>query len=239
MEKKYEMFKEKETDTLFRIRALRDFGLVKKGDIGGYVESEFNLSHEGYCWIYGNARVYKNAIVFGHAQVFGLAQVFGYARVEGHARVYDTACVFDYAYIKGDAQVHGNAVIGQRMMVSFSDVTDDLTKNIKMSLRAQCNLLVEDNYVIAYKLVRKDLSSFYDNNFFYRIGEVIEAEDPEDSINSCASGLHFSHLTYWDSHTNLSDCLCLKAKIKLEDIITIQDGKIRCRKAEILGSFEP
>ena len=35
MEKKYEMFKEKETDVLFRIRALRDFGYVKKGDIGG------------------------------------------------------------------------------------------------------------------------------------------------------------------------------------------------------------
>ena len=43
MEKKYEMFKEKETDVLYRIRALRDFGYVKKGDIGGYIEKEENL----------------------------------------------------------------------------------------------------------------------------------------------------------------------------------------------------
>lgn len=33
--------------TLFRIRALRDFGNVKAGDLGGFVETEDNLSHEG------------------------------------------------------------------------------------------------------------------------------------------------------------------------------------------------
>ncbi|MDE5977041.1 MAG: hypothetical protein K2G70_01045 [Turicibacter sp.] len=49
MNKKYEMFKEKPTDTLYRIRALRDFGDVKQGDVGGYIEKEENLSHEGYC----------------------------------------------------------------------------------------------------------------------------------------------------------------------------------------------
>ena len=41
MEKKYEMFKEKGTGVLYRIRALRDFGYVKKGDIGGYIKNLF------------------------------------------------------------------------------------------------------------------------------------------------------------------------------------------------------
>ena len=60
------------------------------------------------------------------------------------------------------------------------------------------------------------------------------------SDNSCASGLHFSNLTYWDnSADDYFNSLYIKAKIKLEDIITVQEGKIRCRKAEILSAFEP
>ena len=46
---------------LYRIQALRDFGNVTKGDIGGYIESEKNLSQDGNAWVYGNARVYGDA----------------------------------------------------------------------------------------------------------------------------------------------------------------------------------
>lgn len=41
--------------TLYRIKALRDFGDVTKGDLGGYIESENNLSHYGNAWVCGNA----------------------------------------------------------------------------------------------------------------------------------------------------------------------------------------
>ena len=47
--------------TLYRIQALRDFGNVTKGDIGGYIESEKNLSQDGNAWVSGNARVYGDA----------------------------------------------------------------------------------------------------------------------------------------------------------------------------------
>lgn len=47
--------------TLYRIQALRDFGDVKEGEFGGWIESEKNLSHEGSAWIYGNAWVYGDA----------------------------------------------------------------------------------------------------------------------------------------------------------------------------------
>lgn len=43
--------------TLYRIQALRDFGNVKEGDIGGYIESEKNLSQDGNAWVYGNADI--------------------------------------------------------------------------------------------------------------------------------------------------------------------------------------
>ena len=55
--------------TLYRIQALRDFGNVTKGDIGGYIESEKNLSQDGNAWVYGNARVYGDARVYGNADI--------------------------------------------------------------------------------------------------------------------------------------------------------------------------
>lgn len=72
--KKYEMTKENIEfvgRTLYRIKALRDFGDVKKGELGGYLENEDNLSHEGDCWVYGSAWVYDNVEVFGDARVYG------------------------------------------------------------------------------------------------------------------------------------------------------------------------
>lgn len=44
---------------LHRIEALQDFNGVKAGDLGGYVESEANLRHNGDCWIFGNAKIQK------------------------------------------------------------------------------------------------------------------------------------------------------------------------------------
>ena len=47
--KKYELL---ENDTvklsgiiMYRIKALRSFGYIKKGELGGYIEKEYNLSH--------------------------------------------------------------------------------------------------------------------------------------------------------------------------------------------------
>lgn len=63
--------------TLYRIKALKDFGGVKTGDLGGYVESEDNLSHEGMCWIYDDAKVYDNVRIANNAIVFGSSKYRG------------------------------------------------------------------------------------------------------------------------------------------------------------------
>ena len=83
---------------LFRIKALIEFGNVKAGDLGGYIEKEENLSHMGNAWVSGNARVSSNARVSGDAQVFGDARVSGNAQVFGDARVSGDK---DYAYAHG------------------------------------------------------------------------------------------------------------------------------------------
>lgn len=71
--KKYELLKDDTKEisghTLYRIKALRDFGNVEKGDLGGYIESESNLSHFENAWVYDNAEVFGNARVYGDAVI--------------------------------------------------------------------------------------------------------------------------------------------------------------------------
>ena len=102
---------------LHRIEALKDFSLVKKGDRGGFVQSENNLSHDGDCWIfgdayvYGNANVSNNAKVYDNANVYGCAEVFNDARIYGSAKVYDNSKVFDNANVYDNANVFGDAKV--------------------------------------------------------------------------------------------------------------------------------
>ena len=70
---------------LFRIKALIEFGNVKAGELGGFVEKEENLSQDGNAWVYDSARVYGDARVCDNARVYGNAWVCGDARVHGNA----------------------------------------------------------------------------------------------------------------------------------------------------------
>lgn len=122
MERKYKLIKSDSIEvdgcTLYRIQALRDFGNVKAGDLGGYVRGEYNLSHWHSCWIYGNAEVYDWADVFENAKVFGSAKVYGESEVYGDAHVYDNAQVFGTAKVYGDARVGGDMALYDRVDVS-------------------------------------------------------------------------------------------------------------------------
>jgi len=107
---KYELA-EKQDNGLYRIRALKGFGDVKKGDLGGFVSGVHNLSQEGLCWVQGDALVSGDAWVFGNARVSDDARVSDNARVSANARVSDYAQVFGNAWVYGDARVFGDALV--------------------------------------------------------------------------------------------------------------------------------
>lgn len=96
---------------LFRIKALVAFGDVEKGELGGFIEKEDNLSHDDNAWVYDNAQVYGDARVSGNAQVCGDARVCGNAQVFDNAWVSGNAQVFGDAQVCGDARVYGNAQV--------------------------------------------------------------------------------------------------------------------------------
>ena len=77
--------------TLHRVKALKDFDDVKKGELGGYVESERNLSQAGNCWVYGNAKVCDNAKVCGDAMICSDTE---YMSIKGLGSEYRSTTIF-------------------------------------------------------------------------------------------------------------------------------------------------
>ena len=63
------------TATLHRIRATVAFGIVEVGDLGGWIEKEENLSHEGKAWVWGNAEVCGDAEVFSASHVLVIGAI--------------------------------------------------------------------------------------------------------------------------------------------------------------------
>jgi len=103
MEPKYRLLKSQKVKidgvTLYRVKALRSFSIVQKGDKGGYIQSVKNLSQHGNAWVFNNARVFNDARVSGNAWVFNNAQVFNDAWVSGNAWVFNNARVSGNAHI--------------------------------------------------------------------------------------------------------------------------------------------
>lgn len=107
--------------TLHRIRAVRDFttssGPVKSGCLGGWIEGEKNLSHDGGAWVgeeamvYGNALVDENASARWFSQVFDDAIITGNAVLIGSARIFGRACVMDNVEVYWDNQFCGDTMV--------------------------------------------------------------------------------------------------------------------------------
>jgi len=87
---------------LLRITALKNFGDVKKGDEGGLIQKEYNLSQSGDCWVYDNAKVIGNGRVLGDAKIFDNVEVQDYAVVK------------DKAEVRGNTKVISTATVGKR-----------------------------------------------------------------------------------------------------------------------------
>lgn len=115
--------------TLRRIRALVDINaVVKKGDLGGWIECEENLSQEGNCWVdegcyvcdgakvYEDAHVADGAKVLSGSEVYGNAYVGSYSEVIHNSKVYGSAAVTGGSLVVG-AEVYGYATIAGRAVV--------------------------------------------------------------------------------------------------------------------------
>ena len=107
---------------LHRIRALRQVGIdVPVGELGGFVQSEANLSQEqDDAWLYDDSISRDEANVCGGAQLHGQAMAQDLALVSGSALLFDRAVACDNAILKNghlcnDAVVCGNARVRENV----------------------------------------------------------------------------------------------------------------------------
>ena len=89
--KKYELLVE-DTITffgvqLFRIKALISFSGIGKGEVGGYIASEKNLSQYGNAWVSGDAEVYGDADYIVFKNTWSSGRYFTYTKSNKKWRV--------------------------------------------------------------------------------------------------------------------------------------------------------
>ncbi len=277
MEKKYELIRAYYVG-VYRIKALKDFQLITgemihKGDFGGRVEGEHNLSQEGNCWIGYNAgahdhsRVMDNAVLkdysgaFWNSTVSGNAVMKDHSCAKGDSRISGNVIMKDSSIARGNSTISGNAVMKDwsrtynssiitenavlqvHQHIKFGTVTTDLlgTKDWIGALYAEFGIAPKNNKVVLYKKVwsTNDESVFksdYDENFLYKIGETVVAENvDEDVFNSCARGLHFTSL---ENLINYDGDTIIECEVEIPDIVTVQDSKVRARKCKVLRVYK-
>lgn len=137
-DKKYIITDEKHPvyNSAHRIKAVRNFGIIEEGELGGYIQDEKNLSHSNLAWVGDNAVILDNASVFDNAYVSGKsvisqnAKVYGDANVGGNSSMYGVSQVSGNSTVtssrmEGVAEVYGDAAVHNCELKDSSKVYDD------------------------------------------------------------------------------------------------------------------
>ena len=152
----------------WKIMACKNFGNVKKGDFGGFIQSEENLSHEGNCWVSQNAGVASKAKVYEDALVGNNAKIYGQAQVYGRAMIFENAKVGDEAQVYGRAIISGNAAVVYEAHVTDSAICMNnafISGNAKVCGYAcvRDNAIIYDNVTISHKAIVSDDAEIHGN----------------------------------------------------------------------------
>ena len=128
--------KEFQGHLLRRIRYTEKFSSVSLGELGGWIEHEDNLSHEGNCF------VKQEAMVFGNAKIIENAWIFANSIVKDNAIIKNNAVLDEEAIVGADTVVAGHSWIGGDSTVCFyQNVEDDNMENISGKTEiSSCNI---------------------------------------------------------------------------------------------------
>mgnify|MGYP003627980356 CR=1 FL=1 len=100
---------------VYRVVALKSFGNVTKGDIGGWVEDEDNLSQQGNCWIFDEAMAVNRSMVAGNAEMHDYSKMLDDSMIWDHSRMYDNAqmCnnsgMYDNSKMLNNSEMHDSS----------------------------------------------------------------------------------------------------------------------------------
>ncbi len=116
--KKYELTSEtrmlNDGTIVYRIRSLKNFKTiidrdVKIGDLGGFLESEKNMSHDGLCWVFDEAVGCGNSCRSGNSVGYGNSVQKDNSRQIGNSRQSGKSWQFGNSVQSGDSWQSGNS----------------------------------------------------------------------------------------------------------------------------------
>ena len=178
--KKYEILMDEkntiefEGRVLHRIRALKNFGLVEIGEIGGYVQTEDNLSQYGNCWIYDdakcmdNAKCTDNSVMYWNSCMYDNSRMFNNSKMYDNTKMFDNSRMFNNSKMSDNTKMFDNAMMyGNSAMYNNSQMFNDsnMFNNTKMydNSKMYGNSQMRDESMMCDKSMMCDDSRMYDN----------------------------------------------------------------------------
>lgn len=169
---------------LYRIQAIKDFGNVKKGDIGGYVESTENLSHFGNCWIYNDAKAMDSSMVIDDAILEGQSIMKNHSIISCNSRCSGTtklsqgswigdnswlldSYIADCSQIEGNSRIHNSTIIGNTYITGNTFVLDSTVKGYSV---------ISGNACVFNRIIENDTSF----NFITDKDEIFKSTEESD-----------------------------------------------------------
>lgn len=144
--------------TLFQIQALKDFGDVKAGDLGGYIEKELNLSQGDYCWLFGNLWASNDCKIYNNGKVYDCIKVYDYNNHQN----------YDYVKVYDNAKVSGND--DDKLKINQED-KQDIPKHYDLKIQPI-------DYIIANKL------DFAEGNIIKYVSRYKQKNGKEDLLKA-------------------------------------------------------
>lgn len=209
---KYKILKddtiERDGKTLYRIQALRDFGDVKAGDLGGYIESEDNLSHCGNCWIYKEPDECEPNIVYGNAHVYDDAKVDGQLNSKSE---YVASCIY-----------------GERK--KFKKFSESTTKILGNSTVIASNISAE-SYIEKYT-VDGEVTEMSNDRYIYINNSDIECAEIYSGV------VENSRIKGGEYYGDISDSIIkTNGKLEVPDRCIIENSNISIDKDSIFANY--
>lgn len=208
--------------TVYRIKALQEFGIVKKGELGGYIAKESNLSFKegSMAWVGKEAVVMDDASVLNHAHVTDHAIVAGTTTVKDSAIVGGSAEINGNCFIMKEAVVTGAAKLNGKVVVTDTAIVmEDVSLNGEIRVYGNATLSgdieINEKADIGFDIEDKNDFTIYENPI--HPGHVITASTKDDYM--CVHN--------FDSGTRISgDGYYVLEKIKqLYPVLESLDGK--------------
>ena len=170
-------------DTIYQIECETAFSDVNVGDLGGWVQSEANLSQDGNCWVYDNAYI------------------------SGNANLSENACLYNQSRIIEDGKVSGDAVLKDTSTVCLNGNVSGITTLLKGSCISDNAIIGGDNtltnFTIGGDAVATQGIHLLDNTFWTckldtePCGWIIVTTDTELSVGCVTNSFE-----YWDNATD-------------------------------------